>query len=141
VTGTATRPDGSDDGEDDVLGMDAEPALAIDRDAHDLGMALPETLGGQDVLDLGGADAGGQTTEGAVGCGVRVAAHEEESGLGEALLGPDDVHDALADVGWTKVGDTVPLRVVLKSLHHGSYGRIGDAGGAACGRHVVVSRR
>ena len=38
----------------------------------------------------------GERAEGSVGRGVRVAAHEQDAGLGHALLGTDHVHDALA---------------------------------------------
>ena len=42
-----------------------------------------------------GADAEGERAERAVRGGVRVAADESEPGLRDALLGADDVHDAL----------------------------------------------
>ena len=70
----------------------------VDRDAHVLRALLDQRLGGQHVLDLGGADAEGERPEGAVGRGVAVAADDGHAGLGEALLGADDVDDALADV-------------------------------------------
>ena len=57
---------------------------------------LGQRLGGEDVLDLAGADAEGQRAEGAVGRGVAVAADDGHARLGEALLGADDVDDALA---------------------------------------------
>ena len=59
---------------------------------------LGQRLGGQHVLDLARADAEGQRAEGAVGGGVGVAAHDGHARLGEALLGADDVDDALARV-------------------------------------------
>jgi hypothetical protein len=47
------------------------------------------------VLDLGRADAEGQRAEGAMRRGVAVAADDGHARQGEALLRPDDVHDAL----------------------------------------------
>ena len=66
------------------------------RDAHVLGLVLDQRLGGEHVLDLGGADAVGERAEGAVGRGVAVAADDGRARQGEALLRPDDVDDALA---------------------------------------------
>ena len=62
------------------------------------GPGLGERLGGQHVLDLGGADAEGQRAERAVGRGVGVAADDGHARQGATLLGSDDVDDALAGV-------------------------------------------
>ena len=77
VPDAAARADRGDDGEDHVLGGDAGGRVARHRDAHGLGLALPEALRGQHVLDLARADAEGERPERAVGRGVRVAAHQE----------------------------------------------------------------
>ena len=69
--------------------------VALHRDGHRLRPALGEGLGGEHVLDLAGADAEGQGAEGAVGRRVAVAADDRHARLGEALLGTDDVDDAL----------------------------------------------
>ena len=50
------------------------------------------------MLDLGRADAVRQRAEGAVRRGMAVAADDGHAGQREALLGADDVDDALADV-------------------------------------------
>ena len=68
---------------------------AVDAHLAGLGLALEQALGGQDVLDLAGADAEGQGAEGAVGGGVAVAAHDGHARLGQAQLGADHVDDAL----------------------------------------------
>ena len=69
------------------------------------GAVLGERLGGEDVLDLAGADAEGEGAERAVGGGVAVAADDGHARLGEALLGADDVDDALARVAHRVLGD------------------------------------
>src|ERR687896_696108 len=68
--------DAADDGQDDVLGRGPGRQLAVHRDGHGAGPLLGQRLGGQDVLDLAGADAEGQGAEGPVGGGVAVAAHD-----------------------------------------------------------------
>ena len=50
---------------------------------------------GQHMLHFAGADAERQRAESAVRGGVAIAADHGHAGLREALLGPDDVHDAL----------------------------------------------
>jgi hypothetical protein len=66
------------------------------------------------VLDLASADAKGQGTEGAMSRGVAVAADDGGAGEGEALLGADDVDDALALVAEAEVGDAKVLDVLLE---------------------------
>ena len=89
----------ADDREDHVLGRHARgaasPSTVI---AMVPGRVLRQRLGGEHVLDLARADAEGERAERAVGRGVAVAAHDGHARLGEALLGADDVHDALAGV-------------------------------------------
>ena len=70
--------------QDQVLGGDAEAELAGVVDPHRLRPALHQALGGEHVLDLGGADAEGERPEGAVGRGVRVAADDRHARLGDA---------------------------------------------------------
>jgi hypothetical protein len=69
--------------------------LAIDLDQHVLGLLLDQRLGGEHVLDFRRADAVRQRAERAVRRGVAVAADDGHAGQGKALLGADDVHDAL----------------------------------------------
>ena len=73
-------------------------SVALDLDGHGGGPHLGQGLGGEHVLDLGGADAEGERAEGAVGRGVAVAADDGHARLGQAQLGPDDVDDALVGV-------------------------------------------
>ena len=59
----------------------------------------------------------GEGAEGAVGGGVRVAADAGRAGQREALLRPDDVHDALPLVRHAEVEQVEGLHVLLE-LHH-----------------------
>jgi hypothetical protein len=81
---------------------------------HVLAALGDEALRGQDVLDLAGADAEGEGAKGAMGRRVAVAADDGCAGEGEALLGADDVDDALALVTQAKVCDAELLDVLLE---------------------------
>ena len=122
----ATGAGVGDEGEHHVLGGHALGQAAVDRDGHRLRAGLGQGLGGQDVLDLGGADAEGDRAEGAVRGGVRVAAHNRHAGLRQAELRADDVHDALLDVAervqaHAEVGAVLPQGLDLGAAH-----RVGD---------------
>ena len=97
------------------MAVTPKPGMPVVADQHRLGLALHEALGGQHVLDLGGADAEGQRAEGAVGGGVRVAADDRHARLGDAELGPDHVDDALL-VGAEAVERDAELRAVGSSV-------------------------
>ncbi len=116
VAGAAGGADLADDGEDDVLGGHPLGGVAVDGDAHVLGLALDQRLGGEHVLDLRGADAVRQRAEGAMGRGVAVAAHDRHARQGEALLRPDDVDDALALVELVEIFDAEVLGVLGQRL-------------------------
>ena len=138
MAGAAGGADLADDGEDDVLGGDAGRQFAVDAHAHVLGLLLDQRLGGEHMLDLGGADAVGQRAERAVGRGVAVAAHDGGAGQGEALLGPDHMDDALAAVALVVILDAEIARVLRQRFDLDRRLRIVDALGAVGGRHVVV---
>ena len=106
--------------EDNVLGSDTLGELALDVDAHVLGLGLGEGLGSEDVLDLGGSDTEGEGAEGTVGRSVRVTADNSRTGEGEALLGTNNVDDTLALVAHAEVGQAELLDVLLKSLDLGT---------------------
>ena len=74
-------------------------------DGHPLRPRLRQRLGGQHVLDLARADAEGERPERAVRGGVAVAADDGHARQRAALLGPDDVDDALAGVAHRVVRD------------------------------------
>ena len=116
VAGGAVGADAADDVEDDVLGGDAEGEFAVDGDAEGLGLRLRQGLRGQDVLDFAGADAEGESAEGPVGGGVRVAADDGAAGLGGAEFGSDHVDDAL-------VGDPARRRTRCRTRRSSCAGR------------------
>ena len=93
------------------------------------------------MLDLGRADAVRQRGKRAVRAGVRVATDHRHARQRGALLGPDDVHDALAAVGNVEVGQTILAGVVTQRLDLQTGHRIGDAFLTAGGGHVVVHHR
>jgi hypothetical protein len=80
-----------------------------------LAFFLDQRLRRQHMLDLGGADAEGQRAERAMGRGVAVAADDGGAGQREALLGADDVDDALALVELVEIFDAEFLGVLR---HH-----------------------
>ena len=138
MPGAPGGADGADDGEDQVLGADAEGKIAVDRDAHVPGRLLHQGLGGQHVLHFRGADAERQRPEGAVGGGVGIAADDGQAGQGEALLRADDVDDALALVGHGEIGDIEVGAVLVQGLHLDPRFGVLDAGRAVGRGYVVV---
>ena len=66
------------------------------------------------MFDFGGAYADGERAECAVRGGVAVAAHYDLSGLGEALLGANDVDDALVGAEPVVEGHTELVAVALE---------------------------
>ena len=85
-----------------------------------------QRLGREHMLDLAGADAERERAERAMRRGMAVAADHRGARQGEALLGPDDVDDALlgrdrVDIGDAELGDVGRQRGQLPGA-----GRIGD---------------
>ena len=108
-------------------------SVPVDGDGHRAGPALGQRLRGEHVLDLARADAEGQRAERAVGRGVAVAAHDRHARLGEALLGADDVHDALVGVAHrverdAELGGVRPQHLDLLGGEIGSATRLVDVG-------------
>ena len=116
MAGAAGGADLADDGEDHVLRGHARRQLAVDGDAHVLRLALDQRLRGEHVLDLARADAVRERAEGAVRGGVAVAADDGHAGEREALLGADDVDDALAAVELVEILDAEVARVLGERL-------------------------
>ena len=105
------------------------------------GRRLRQRLGGQDVLDLARADAEGERAERAVRRRVAVAADDRHARQRAALLGADDVDDALAGVAHREVGDAELGRVLAQHLDLAGRDRVGDRLVDVLGRDVVVLGR
>ncbi len=134
----AAGADLRDDRQDQVLGGDVLGQLAVDRDGHGLRAGQRQGLGGQDVLDLAGADAERQRAEGAVRGGVGVAADDRGAGLGQAQLGAHDVDDALLDVAQRVQPDAELGAVLAEGLQLGAGDGVRDRLVDVEGRGVVV---
>ena len=70
----------------------------MELDAQGLGHAQPDLISGPDRGHFGPADAGRKGAVRAVGRGMRIAAHDDLAGQGEAVLGKNLVADAVLDV-------------------------------------------
>jgi hypothetical protein len=70
------------------------------------------------MLDLRGPDAEGERAESPVRRRVRVAAHEEDAGLGQPLLRSDDVYDPLARIARAEERDALLARGALEPFDH-----------------------
>ena len=117
VAGAAAGADLADDGQDDVFGFQARGEHAGDFDAEAFRLtALPEGLGGQNVLDFAGADPEGQSTECAVGGCVAIAADHGEAGQGEAKFRADHVDDPLTAGADIEQGDPKFFAIIAKRI-------------------------
>ncbi len=145
----ALRADAPDDHQDQVFRGGAQRQLPVDADAHVLREPVHQRLRGQHVLDLGGADAEAQRAERAVGGGVAVAADHHHAGADHAVLGRDDVLDALQRVVGVEQRNVVALAVAPEVAGLQRRGRVLDDAVAhrvrgndvAHGRHVLPGHR
>ena len=138
MTGPAGNPDLGDDPQDQVLGRDPPGESTGDFDCHRFRWGLPDGLGGEDVLDLGGADPEGESTEGPVGRGVAVTADDQHPGLGQALFRADHVDDPLPRVVDPVHDDPVPGAVVPQGFDLAFRQRVEDAEMATGGGYPVI---
>ena len=97
-------------------------------------------LGCEDVAHLTGANPECDCTECSVGCGVGVPAGDGHTGLGDALLGSNDVHDALLAGAAIEESDTVVSTVFAQFLDHRVRERIGEWLRDFIGRNDVVDK-
>ena len=116
------------------FGVTPAGSVAVDVDRHPPRPRLGQRLRGQHVLDLARADAEREGAERAVGRRVAVAAHDRHARQRAALLGPDDVDDALAGVAHRVVGDAELGGVAAQRLDLLGRDLVGD-------RLVDVGRR
>ncbi len=140
VADPAVRAEKADDVEDDVLRVNTRAEVAIDLDAADFQLPERDGLGGENVAHLAGADAERDRSEGTVGRRVGVPAGDGRSGLGNALLGADDVDDALFTGGQVEISDAEVITVFPDSIDHLRGQRIGGLV-LVNRRHDVVDRR
>ncbi len=143
MAGAAGGADPADDVEDQILWRDAGAERALDAQLHRSGRRKLKRLRGQHMLDLAGADAEGERADAAVSRSVRIAAHDGRSGKREALLGPDDMDDALfgssgADAGDAEFGGVAPQRGKLRGALGIGDGQLGAIGREARGGGQIV---
>src|SRR5262249_56318148 len=91
-----------DNCESNILCADADRGRAVDRDAHALRFSLPKCLRHQYVRYLRRSDSERVCAERTVSRCMAVATHNKQPGQGQALLGTDDMHDALARITQTE---------------------------------------
>ena len=140
VAETAIHPEFADDVQDDILRIHAGTEFSIHIDAADLGLVERHGLSSEDIAHLAGADAKGDRTECSMGRGVRVAAGDRGAGLGDALLGANDVDDALLAGGEVEKSDAVFRAIRAQGLDHGIREFVAEWLGAFVRGHDVVHR-
>ena len=128
VTGTPGGADLADDGQRQVLRGDTGGQAAVDAHAEILHLLLHQALGGEHMLDLGGANAVGESAQGTVGAGVGVAADHGHAGQRGTLLRSHDMHDALTAIVDRDLVDTESVAVLIQGLHLQTRYGIDDAG-------------
>ena len=121
-----------------------KPEGAVEADAHRAWAgAEVRRLGGEDVLDLAGADAERQRAERAVRRGVAVAADDRHARLGDAQLRPDDVDDPWRSEPSEKSGmpNSAQLRSSASTWTRLSWSLMRAATARPVGGDVVVGGR
>src|SRR5690242_3978680 len=81
--------------QNNVLRADTRLQRAFYTDFISLGACLQKALRRQHMFYLAGSDAERQRSKCAVGGRVAIAADDRHSGLGQSLLGTDDVNNTL----------------------------------------------
>ncbi len=144
VAGTARGADIADNRQHNVLGCHTGTQGALHPHLHVFRFLLDQALGGEHVLDFGGADAERQRTERAVRRGMRVTADYRHTGQGGALFGADDMHDTLAYIIHVEFIDAEVLTVLIQGLDLHARDRVGntaDPATAPGGWHIVIGHR
>ncbi len=103
---------------DYILGVDSGAEIAVDFDAADFEGFEREGLRSQHIAHLRGTDAKGDRAERAVSGGVRITASDRGAWLGDALLGADDMDDALFAGGEVEISDAEVIGIFAQCLHH-----------------------
>ena len=131
-------PEFPDDVQNHIFRVNAGGEFSIHLDTPDLRLVKRHGLGGEDIADLAGADAEGDRTERTVRGGVGVAAGDRGAGLGDSLLGADDVDNALLAGGEVEKGDAVFRAVLAERFDHGIGEIVTERLHALVGRHDVI---
>ena len=125
VTDAAFCAEHADDVEGEVLGVDAGTKFSVHLDLANLERFHGHGLGGENVAHLSGADAEGDRAEGSVSRGVRVTTSDGGTRLGDALLGSDNVDDALFARLEVEISDAEVIAVRADGIDHLSRKRVG----------------
>ncbi len=115
--------------------------LAVDSNLERLRASLQQGLGGEHMLDLGGADPDRQRAECAVGRGVRVAAHDRHARLCQSQLGTDDVDDSLVRRADAVQRDPELVAVLLEAADLRERDLVGEGKRAISRRDRVIHGR
>ena len=124
-----------------VFGRAAARKITLDTNEHVLALFHEQCLGGQHVLDFGGADAEGQRAKCTMRAGVRIAANHSHARQRCPLLRPDDVHDTLTQIVHAKFGNAEFFAVCVKRVDLQTRNRIFNAFAAIGSRNVVIGNR
>ena len=124
--------------ENHVLGIDSGQELSADLDAAHLQFAQRHSLRREHVADLRRADAERNRPERPVRARMRVTARDRRARLRNALLGPDDVHDALLAACAVEKRDARRGAILAQLFHHGLRERIAVGLSKLISRHDVV---
>ncbi len=147
MPGPARGADPPDDVEDQILGRDPGAERTLDPNLHRLRWREQQRLRRQHMLDLAGADPECERADPAMRGGMAVAADNGRAGQREALLGADDVDDALLGGGRLDVADPEFRSIALERGELRGALRIGDRQHRPvrrpprCGRQVVIGHR
>ena len=126
--------------QDDVLGIHAGRQASVHIDAADLRLADGHRLCRKHVAHLAGSYSESDCAEGAVRGGVRVAAGDGGSRLGDPELGTDNVDDALPAARKIEKCDTEFFAVPPQRLDHFVGELVGERLFALVGRNDVIDR-
>ena len=141
VADAARGSDGSDQGQDQVFRGHSARELTVDTDLHWLHSLHRQALRREHVLDVGGTDAECQGGERPVRAGMRIPRHNAHARQRCALLGADDVDDALAVIVESEFSDREIHAIARELLDLRARHRISDPELARGGRHIMVCRR
>ena len=134
----AIGADLGNDGQNNVLGAGPGREVAVNAHTHGLEGRNGQSLGGQDVLDLAGANAEGQGPESAVRGRVGIPTHHCHARLGQTQLGADGVDNALVGVAQGVQAHPELGAVGAQGLNLGATGEVGDGQVNIEGGGVVV---